>query len=300
MGITLVIHGGAGTIKEAERQAYEEGLRAARDAGFDVLERGGSALEAVLAAVTRMEDNPRAFNAGTGGVPNRDGIVECDAAVMTGHDRASGAVAAITRAKNPVLTADLVRRESPHMLIVGAGADALVQNPIDNQELLTSRTREALERWREKNDGPVGSATVGAVALDSEGRLAAATSTGGVLGKWPGRVGDSPLVGAGTYANTRVAVSCTGKGESFMRAVAAKTLATLLENGQPLDEALQHVLDDVAALGGDGGMISVTAEGQVSIGYNSPHMAYAWRNPEVEEAQVGLEPGVHSLQERPL
>lgn len=298
MGITLVIHGGAGTIKEADRQAYEEGLREARDAGYAVLERGGSALEAVLAAVIRMEDNTRAFNAGTGGVPNRDGIVECDAAVMTGHDRSSGAVAALTRARNPVLVADLVRRESPHALIVGTGADALVENPIENHELLTARTREALERWREKNDGPVGSATVGAAALDAEGRLAAATSTGGVLGKWPGRVGDSPLIGAGTYADMQVAVSCTGKGESFIRAVAAKTLATLHEDGYPLDEALQAVLDDVAALDGDGGIISLTADGQVSIGYNSPHMAYAWRSEEAEEAKVGLEPGVHSLQKR--
>jgi beta-aspartyl-peptidase (threonine type) len=295
MGITLVIHGGAGTVREADRQMYEQGLREARDAGFAVLERGGSALEAVLAAVTRMEDNPDAFNAGTGGVPNRDGVVECDAAVMAGHDRSSGAVAAITRAKNPVLVAELVRRESPHALIVGAGADALAKTPIENQELLTTRTREALERWREKNDGPLGSATVGAVALDGEGRLAAATSTGGVLGKWPGRVGDSPLIGAGTFADGRVAVSCTGKGESFIRAVAAKTVATLLEDGHPLAEAVQVVLNDVASLGGDGGIISVTADGQVGVGYNSPNMAYAWRTTEAQEARVGLEPGVHSL-----
>ena len=300
MALTLLIHGGSGTIGEEDREAYRAGLIAGRDAGFAVLAEGGAALKAVLAAITVMENNHEAFNAGTGGSPNRDGVVECDAAVMEGADGSCGAVAGLTRAKNPVLVADFVRRETPHVLFVGAGADALVTEPsnnlglIDNKALLTARTERAFREWLERKSGPVGSATVGAVALDGAGGLAAATSTGGVLGKWPGRVGDSPLIGAGTYANTSVAVSCTGQGEAFVRAVAAKALAARLERGEGLHNAAQAVLSEVRGFGGVGGLIALSATGEVCAAHNAPHMAYAWKMLDKEEALVGLEPGLYS------
>ena len=295
MALTLVIHGGSGTIREEDREAYRAGLLAGRDAGFAVLAAGGSAVEAVLAAVRVMEDDPHAFNAGTGGSPNRDGVVECDAAVMAGADGSCGAVAGLTRAKNPILVADYVRCETPHVMFVGAGADALVKEPVVNRELLTPRTKRAFEGWLERADGPVGSATVGAAALDGAGSLAAATSTGGVLGKWPGRVGDSPLIGAGAYADLTVAVSCTGKGEAFVKAVAAKALAARLERGEGLHSAVQAVLDEVRTFSGTGGLISLTANGEVCVAHNAPHMAYAWKTLNEEEARVGLEPNFYSL-----
>jgi beta-aspartyl-peptidase (threonine type) len=288
---TIVIHGGAGTIREEDRPAYRAGLERARDTGYRVLNEGGSAVGAVLAAVTSMEDDPAAFNAGTGGSPNRDGAVECDAAIMTSGG-SSGAVAAVTRARNPVLLADLVRTSTPHALFAGAGADALVKEPIDNELLLTARSRAALERWRQQNDPPQGSATVGAVALDRGGTIAAATSTGGVLGKWPGRVGDTPLIGAGTYADREIGISCTGKGEAFIRAVTAKGLACRLAAGMPLEEALRLALDEIERQGAAGGIISLTAGGSLGIAFNSPHMAYAWRTPATSKAAVALEPAL--------
>ncbi len=289
---TIVIHGGAGTIRAEDRDNYVAGLLEARDAGFAALEAGKDALEAILITVATMEDNTAAFNAGTGGSPNREGVVECDAAVMAGWDRSVGAVAAVSNAKNPVLLADKVRRASPHVFLVGVGAEALVDEPIDNQALLTERTRAALSKWREKKLAPANSATVGAVALDQNGRLAAATSTGGVLGKWPGRVGDSPIVGAGTYADAHIAVSCTGKGEAFTRAVTAKSLATRLHYEEDLQSAVRASLEEVQTLEGSGGLITVTAGGRVCVGFNTPHMAYAWKSDSAQEVKVGLEAGL--------
>ncbi len=287
----LVIHGGAGKIRAEYRDDYLAGLRDALDVGYKVLTET-TALDAVVSAVRTMEDNPRAFNAGTGGSPNRDGVVECDAAVMDGHDRSAGAVASVTNAKNPILLANRVRRDTPHVLLVGAGANALTGTPIDNKMLLTERMQKALKTWREKNQEPSSSATVGAVALDDHGHLAAATSTGGVLGKWPGRVGDSPLIGSGTYADHDVAISCTGKGEAFIRLVAAKELAWRVKNGESLGAAMQGLLDELPSLGGDGGMISIRANGELCIGFNTPQMAYAWQTPEGSDARVGEEAGV--------
>ena len=291
MAITLLIHGGSGTVRESDRDNYRAGLRAAVDLGFAALAAGRSAAEAVLETVTHMEDNPLAFNAGTGGSPNRAGVVECDAAIML-SDRSCGAVAGATRAKNPILLADKVRRDTPHVLIVGAGADKLVRYPIDNAELLTERTRAALKRWRSKNAPPEGTATVGAVALDETGTLAAATSTGGVLGKWAGRVGDSPLIGVGTYATSQLAISCTGVGEAFMRAVAAKAFAARVEVGASLQEAATQTLEDVQTCGGSGGLICVTADGRLVFGHNAPHLSYAWKTSAGGDAGVRLEPGI--------
>ncbi len=293
MNPVIVLHGGAGTIRAEDRENYVAGLLAAREAGYAALRAGEHARAAVLVAVAMMEDDERAFNAGTGGSPNREGVVECDAAVMAGWDRSAGAVAAVTNAKNPILLAEEVRLTSPHLFLVGAGAEALVDAPIDNRTLLTARTRRALREWREKKLAPANSATVGAVALDQRGRLAAATSTGGVLGKWPGRVGDSPLIGAGTYADAHVAVSCTGKGEAFTKAVTAKSLATRLHYERDLNSAVEAALEEVKTLEGTGGLITVTADGRVCVGFNTPHMAYAWKSDEAEDARVRLEAGLY-------
>ncbi len=288
----IVIHGGAGNIAEEDRAAYLAGLERARDRGYLVLAEGGTAVAAVLAAVTSMEDDDQAFNAGTGGSPNRDGFVECDAAIMSA-DGTSGAVAAITRARNPILIADKVRLATPHALIVGRGANELVDDPIDNDQLLTVRTRKAHEHWRAAQQGrPQGSATVGAVALDDEGMLAAATSTGGLLGKWPGRVGDAPLIGAGTYASSQLGISCTGDGEAFIRAVTAKGLADRLLVGVELEVAVQLALDEIAAQDANGGLIVLAADGSIVTGFNSRDMAYAWRTRDNADARVSSDPSV--------
>ena len=295
---TILIHGGAGTIQKDDREAYEAGLRAARDAGFTALTKGADAVSAALAAVSLMENNADAFNAGIGGSPNSEGVVECDAAVMSGWDGSVGAVGAVTRAKNPSLLADRVRTATPHVLLVGAGADAFVQEPVDNASLLTPRTKAAFTAWQQDVGEPSNSATVGAVVLDGEGRLAAVTSTGGMLGKWPGRIGDSPLPGIGTYADRFVAVSCTGKGEAFMRAVTAKSVAERLRTGGNLEKIIKDALAEVMHFNGSGGLICATHDGKIGFGFNSRNMAYAWKTDtpkdgDTEDARVGLEPGIY-------
>ncbi len=295
----LLIHGGAGTILEARRPAYRTGLRAALAAGWTAFDDGADAVEAVLRAVAAMEANADAFNAGVGGSPNRDGDVELDACVVRGEDGSAGAVAAVRTARSAVRLADRVRRETPHVLLVGAGADALVDDPLDPAELLTPYTRKLWARWRKGHDAvdaaprgdapkPTGSATVGAVALDAAGDLAAATSTGGVLGKWPGRVGDAPIVGAGTYADKAVAVSATGKGEAFLRAVTAKALADRLERGDDLAKSLERALADVRRMDGSGGLIVATADGRLAYAFDTAHLAMGWTDGRTTVADVHL------------
>lgn len=272
----LLIHGGAGRIGADRRDAYRAGLSAALDAGFAVLEAGGEALDAACAAVVRMEDDDRAFNAGTGSALTRAGTVECDAAVMRSGGRA-GAVACVSRSRNPVRLARRVMESTPHVLMVGLGADALEPEPIDPAALITPASRAALRRWRARHARPEGSATCGAVALDADGRLAAATSTGGVLGQLPGRVGDAPIPGAGTWADRRVAISCTGRGEAFLRAATARALASDLEAGAAPVAAIEARLAEVRDLDGEGGLIAVTRDGRILIGYDAPQMAWGWR-----------------------
>lgn len=307
----LLVHGGAGAILQEYTEVYEEGLRAALEAGWAALRAEGEsesrALGAVLAAVTSMEANPEAFNAGVGGALTREGRVELDACVMvspryrggprdsggpchSGDPRDSGdprhagvlpgearagAVAGVSNTPHPALLADRVRRESPHVLLIGAGAEALVKEPVSSASLVTERSRRALRRAAARGQGSgEGSNTVGAVALDEQGNLAAATSTGGVTGQWSGRVGDAPLPGLGTYADERIAVSCTGKGEAFMITVAAGTFAASVAQGVPLNEAAATTLKRVREAGGDGGLIAVTRAAGVVVGFSSESMAY--------------------------
>jgi beta-aspartyl-peptidase (threonine type) len=211
---------------------------------------------------------------------------------MCGRDGSAGAVAAVRTAPSAARLADLVRRETPHVLLVGPGADALVRDPIDPSTLLTDHTRDAWRRWRDGADAadavpvPTGSATVGAVAIDARGTLAAATSTGGVLGKWPGRVGDAPIPGAGTYADMDVAVSTTGKGEAFLRAVTAKALADRLAHGDDLTDVMHRALSDVRRMEGSGGLIVVSSDGRLAYGFDTTNMAVGWTDGRSTMAEV--------------
>ena len=257
----LAVHGGAGGVPAPERAAARQrGIDAALDAGMAVLHDGGSALDAVCAAVVVLEDDPH-FNAGRGGVATSAGTHELDAAVMRGEDRAAGAVAAITGAKNPVLAARAVLEDGRHVLFAG-------EVPFDGVE-------PAPPGWFEVGESdPSTSGTVGAVALDAAGHLAAATSTGGRRGQPPGRVGDSPLVGAGTWADDATcAVSGTGAGEVFIRAAFAHTVHVHVAAGASLDDACAAALADVRGLGGSGGCVAVDRLGRVAAPHTTPAMA---------------------------
>jgi L-asparaginase / beta-aspartyl-peptidase len=294
--LVLVIHGGAGVIERAkmtpEKEAgYRSGLSAALDAGCAVLERGGSSLDAVTAAVRTMEDDPQ-FNAGRGAVLNHEGDAELDAAIMDGNGPHAGAVAGVRHVKNPIELARLVMEKSPHVLLVANGAEefALEQGVVlvpRSYFRTTARERE-LEEERRAEQGRAAAApatrndtaaagsmgTVGAVALDRAGNLAAATSTGGLTNKMHGRVGDSPLIGAGTFANNEsCAVSGTGQGEYYIRAVVAHDVCALLEyRRQTLAAAVDEVMRKLQRSGGQGGIIALDRAGHVAMQFNTPGM----------------------------
>jgi len=269
----IAIHGGAGTIRRSEmtpgrallyRQALEEALEAAY--------AQKSALDAVCAAVVALEDSPL-FNAGRGSAYNAEGRHEMDAAVMDGRTLRAGAVAAVCRIRNPVLAARSVMEHSRHVLLAGNGAEQFAQKQGLKREAEDYfATPERLAALRRNLKGHHG--TVGAVALDRQGNLAAATSTGGYTGKLPGRVGDSPIVGAGTYADNRAcAVSGTGLGEAFLRAVLAYDVAARLRyRGASLAAAARAALAAVRRLGGDGGLVAVDRKGNVAMPFNSEGM----------------------------
>ena len=289
----LLLHGGAGAIATDVENDTVSGLASACDAGLDRLPAGAG--EAALSAVTAMEANELAFNAGIGGAPTREGTVELDAAVML-SDGTSGAVAVVRNTPFAARLAERVRTETPHVLLAAHGAEALVADPVPNERLLTERSVARWQAWRDRQtssaSGPSGSGTVGAVALDDHGALAAVTSTGGMLGQWSGRIGDTPLIGAGTYADRNVAVSCTGKGEAFIRAVTAKALADRLAAGTDLERALRQALEELVRFGGDGGLIVVTADGRFGVAFNSASMALGWRWAGDAVQRVSREPGV--------
>ena len=269
----IAVHGGAGTWDEAHHERAHAGVSAAAQQGGTLLAQGGSALDAVTAAVAVLEDDPL-FNAGTGSVLNRDGEVEMDAAVMTGHDLRFGAVAAIRRVRNPVLVARQVIERSGHALLVGEGAVRFArEHGFGDYDPITAEALSAFQRAR----ADLALGTVGAVALDGEGRLAAATSTGGTLLKLPGRVGDTPLPGAGTYATRDAAVSATGKGELVMRVLAAKSICDIGAAGVPVQHAVNRVLTAMRdTVGADAGFIAIGRDGSIGIEHGTPHMAAAW------------------------
>jgi beta-aspartyl-peptidase (threonine type) len=283
----LAIHGGAGAMPRDsasnERSTeYRASLALALDAGFALLEGGGSSLDAVTTAVRMLEDDPL-FNAGRGAALTRDGWVELDAAVMTGAKQKAGAVAAVRHVKNPVDLARRVMEKSRHVLLVGVGAEEFALEEgfvlVPNLQLRTDERRRQLAHEREgvsvSDLMPVAQGTVGAVALDSRGDLAAATSTGGMTNKRQGRVGDSPIIGAGTYAKNGVcAVSATGHGEYFIRAVAAYHIASAVEyRGLSLAAAAREAIHtNIRALGGTGGIIAVDAAGGIVMEFSTEAM----------------------------
>jgi L-asparaginase / beta-aspartyl-peptidase len=282
----LVIHGGAGTISpdqmtpQIERE-LRAGLQRSLDAGQIILRKGGSSLDAVTAAVRVLEDDPL-FNAGRGSVFTSAGTHEMDAAIMDGRTLRAGTVGAVARVRNPIDLARAVMEKSPHVMLAGKGAEdfarALGLEMGDDKYFYTEQRWQALQRVRAARSEALSDVdrhgTVGAVALDEAGNLAAATSTGGNTNKQPGRIGDSPIIGAGTYAkNTTCAVSATGDGEFFMRAVAAHNLSALMEyRGMSLAEAARSVLDKVAALGGTGGLIAVDRDVNIASPFNTTGM----------------------------
>jgi beta-aspartyl-peptidase (threonine type) len=282
----IAVHGGAGTLSPADltpgnESAYRAGLERALRAGFDILSRGGPSLDAVVAAVKALEDDPL-FNAGRGAVLSANGEHELDASLMDGRDLRAGAVTGVRHVRSPIELARLVMERSPHVMLAGPGAEefALEQGlaPVPNSYFATERRRLELERYLRSEPGAGEESlmgTVGAVALDSGGNLAAATSTGGMTGKRWGRVGDSPIIGAGTYAaNDSCAVSATGHGEFFIRASVAHEIASLMRyRGLGVVAAADEVvMGQLVRLGGSGGVIAVGRDGSIAMPFNSPGM----------------------------
>lgn len=302
---TIAIHGGSGTINRTEitpeqEKAFREGLEAALDAGYKRLAQGGSALDAVEQAVRSLEDNER-FNAGKGAVFSASGKHELDASIMCGQSLKAGAVAGVTNVRNPITLARTVMEQSENVFLLGSGAEDfaceknLAIEPDDYffTELRFQQLKEAQQANKTQLDHSkrnTGKGTVGAVALDSEGNLAAATSTGGLTNKKYGRVGDTPVIGAGTYANNQTcAVSCTGYGEFFIRSVVAYDISCLMAyKGLSLKEACAYVVQDkLKAMGGEGGLIAIDRAGNVELPFNSEGMYRAWRN-QLGEGEVAI------------
>ena len=289
----LVIHGGAGVIRAdltpAKEKLVRADLEAALKAGYGVLKNGGTSLDAVSKAIVVLEDSPR-FNAGKGAVFTHDGRNELDSSIMDGATLRAGAVAGVHHIKNPVLLARAVMEKSPHVFMVGEGAEAFARSV--GFEMVDPAYFRTDERWKQLQDVLKSEAkgqkaalgrmihygTVGAVALDQAGHLAAATSTGGMTNKRYGRVGDSPIIGAGTYANAKCAVSATGWGEYYIRAVAAHDICARHEYaGKSIEQAAKEVVIDlIPRLGGDGGVIALDAQGNFTTPFNTDGMYRGW------------------------
>jgi beta-aspartyl-peptidase (threonine type) len=281
----IAVHGGAGVLAREtaslQERAYLDGLGEALDAGYAVLERGGSSLDAAIAAVVVLEDNPL-FNAGRGAVLTRDGVAELDASVMDGGTLGAGAITGVKHVRNPIELARRVMDHSPHVMLVGEGAEEFARSQgielVSNEYFRTPVRQAQLHRLlggaAEKENDLVAFGTVGAVALDGKGNVAAATSTGGMTGKRWGRVGDSPIIGAGTYAsNTSCAVSATGHGEYFIRAAVAHDICARVEYlKSPLATAVAETLAKMKALGGNGGVIAIDPNGGIVLDFNSEGM----------------------------
>ena len=311
----LLVHGGAWAIPDSEAAAHQAGVRRALEAGWKVLQGGGPAMEAVVAAVTVLEDDPT-FDAGRGSFLTGDGRVQLDALLMDGGRMKAGGVACVERLRNPIQAARLVLEESPHVYFVGAGAEAFAQQHgmelVDNAELVLDRERERLRNAQERaaagladetfsghrdDKSPETAAshlleshdTVGAVALDAAGNLAAGTSTGGTLNKAPGRVGDSSLIGCGCYAdNLSAAVSLTGWGEPIMKLVLGKWATDRVAAGLAPELAAREAISYLYnRLGGHGGIILLGPNGRFGFAHNTPAMA--WGLATINGLETGLQ-----------
>ncbi len=291
--IALAIHGGAGTILKSAMTPeleleYRGGLEAALKTGWNILEKGGNSLDAVEATVAALEDFPL-FNAGRGSVFTHEGKIEMDAAIMDGKNLKAGAVAFVRNVKNPIKLARLVMERTEHVLLAGEGANQFAEQigvPSEPDEYFFTEHRwlqlqEAIAEGRVQLDHaaakPMG--TVGTVACDAKGNLAAATSTGGMTNKTFGRVGDTAIIGSGTYADEICAVSCTGHGEFFMLGVTAYDLAARMKyKGLGLEDAARETIEHLTAIGGEGGLIAVDVLGNVTLPFNSEGMYRAFVN----------------------
>lgn len=304
MPIAMIVHGGAWAIPDAQVEAHQAGCRAALEAGWRLLSQGRPAIEACEAAVRIMEDDPT-FDAGTGAHLTADGAVELDAAVMDGRSLRYGAVASLRRVRNPITLARHVL-EGPATMIVGAGAEAFAERCgvalCENSELIVERERRLWEEWRAGQAAAaagygapqpaeaaraVAHDTVGAIALDAGGNIVAANSTGGTPFKLPGRVGDTPMVGCGLYADAMVAGAvCTGWGEAITRVVLARRAVELIERGLAPQSAVEAAIRTLArhVPGGNAGCILITNTGQVGLAWNTQRMAYAYRTEGAEPA----------------
>lgn len=306
----IIVHGGAWDIPAALHEEHLAGCRAAAERGWAILSGGGSALDAVEAAVRIMEDHP-VFDAGRGSHLNADGVVELDAGMMDGATLAAGAVAAVRRIANPISLARRVLHDSPHVFLVGSGAERFAEQagiPLcDPADLIVPRELNLWEdkraeshprpigaEFRDEADGvgadSVGADTVGAVALDEHGNLAVGNSTGGTFFKQPGRVGDTPIIGCGLYAdNTLGAAACTGWGEQIMKTVLAKTTTDHIALlGSARDAAHVALAYFRHRVGGLGGVICISPDGQIGYAHSTPNLAHAFRNEEMADFVVAL------------
>ena len=300
MSIAIIVHGGAGNISPERTADAKAGCKEAASIGWQILQNGGSALDAVEAAVRALEDNPQ-FNAGRGACLNKEGKIELDAGIMDGNTLTVGAIAGVQLIQNPISLARRVQ-ESEHAFLIGAGAEFFAKEQgfdfCRYEDLLTEHQYNAWKHHdstaltyeaKESSEKPKKHGTVGAVAIDSEGHLAAATSTGGILNKYPGRVGDSPLVGCGFYADEHAAISCTGYGEDFTRLMIAQRTASGVAQGHTAQEAAEasiRFLSEHAE--GDGGLIVVDRNGNVGKARNSEHIAHAYITEQMAEPSADI------------
>ena len=308
----LVIHGGAGTILKssmtAEKEnAYKTKLTEALNAGYAELQKGNSAVEAVAASIVIMEDSPL-FNAGKGAVFTAEGKNELDASIMYGKDKSAGAIAGVHTIKNPIKAAIAVMQKSEHVMLSGVGAEQFAKEQnleiVDPKYFWTKDRWDGLQKLQKKESLKVNKetsqntlpesyeidqkfGTVGAVALDINGNLAAGNSTGGMTNKKYGRIGDAPIIGAGTYANSQVGISATGWGEYFIRATAARTIAAKMEyQNKDLRIAAQETIDEIEKLGGDGGLIALDKDGNIAMPFNTAGM---YRGAMTENGEIMIE-----------
>ncbi|XP_044258368.1 isoaspartyl peptidase/L-asparaginase-like [Tribolium madens] len=297
----VLVHGGAGTISSDEKATQlVEGVKKAARAGYEVLKSGGSVLDAVQKAVELMENNA-IFNAGLGSVLNVEGEVEMDASIMLGADLSAGAVTVVKDIKNPIALARLVMEKSDHVLLASEGAKKFAINhgivPLASGSLVTDATREALAKWKAKQTKASAElGTVGAVAIDAHGRLAAATSTGGREGKLAGRSSDTCMIGSGTYADDGIgAVSTTGHGETIAKFCLAHSIVKSMENGQKADEATKGCIDKMTKkLNNTAGAITLSCRGEVGVGFSTNRMSWAYQKG--DELHFGVDQNQHEFE----